>query len=66
MYKGWILSDKKDAAHLVSLGVTLGEYNEKEHSYENCTINKENLKNLDPYWQIRYIWGLFPDENISK
>lgn len=60
--RGWIalcdleITPSIARAELSSLGVDIGEWDDKEREFSNCIITLTALRNLDPLWG-RYIWG---------
>jgi hypothetical protein len=57
MLQGWIIARLEEKSELENLGISLGDYNEREGCFEKCLVSETALKKLDPLWH-KFYWGL--------
>lgn len=61
IYRGWIGACESDATYLKRLGITLGDYNHEDQSFDDCEVPETAMDELDNYWGT-FIWYLVPEE----
>lgn len=60
LYTGWIAAPQTAAEELKRLGISLGEYDSVQGTFENCQLNEVTMGQIDKLWG-RFIWGFFPE-----
>ncbi len=64
-FSGWIGATRIDQEHLASLGIELGRYDERRHTFEGCRLGEAALRALARF-DGAYSWGVVETSRLGR